>query len=163
MSSSVKHTRAWEYLRFAMAGVFLWAFFDKLYGLGFATPIDRSWLSGVSPTSGFLTNGTSGPLSEFFQSMSGSPVVDWLFMTGLVAVGASLLLGIGMNIATASGSLMMGLIYLAGFPPQNNPVLDEHIIYILLLWGMRTHAGYWYGLRSWWQNIRVVKQYPVLV
>ena len=43
-------------LRFAMGFIFLWAFFDKVFGLGFATTADKAWIRGGSPTTGFLAN-----------------------------------------------------------------------------------------------------------
>ena len=33
-------------LRIATGLVFLWAFLDKLLGLGYATPTDRAWING---------------------------------------------------------------------------------------------------------------------
>ena len=33
-------------LRISIGLIFLWAFFDKLFGLGFATSFDKSWLAG---------------------------------------------------------------------------------------------------------------------
>jgi hypothetical protein len=33
---------------------FLWAFLDKTFGLGYATPAERAWINGGSPTKGFL-------------------------------------------------------------------------------------------------------------
>jgi len=61
----------------------LWAFFDKLFGLGFATESNKSWLLGISPTTGFLSNAPDGPLAPIFNSLSGNIMVDILFMGGL--------------------------------------------------------------------------------
>ena len=36
---------------------FLWAFLDKTFGLGYATPSARAWINGGSPTKGFLGSG----------------------------------------------------------------------------------------------------------
>ena len=76
-------------LRVGMGFIFLWAFFDKLLGLGYATLPERSWLAGGSPTFGYLKNATHGPLAEFFQSLAGNPLVDILFMLGLLGVGVA--------------------------------------------------------------------------
>src|SRR5829696_1447309 len=35
---------------------FLWAFLDKTFGFGYATPSARAWIHGGSPTKGFLSN-----------------------------------------------------------------------------------------------------------
>ena len=57
----------WLVLRLMMGLIFLWAFVDKLLGLGFATKPENSWLNGGSPTSGFLLNATHGPLEALFK------------------------------------------------------------------------------------------------
>src|SRR5688572_6497157 len=94
-------------LRLVMALIFLWAFFDKLFGLGFATAPENAWIKGVSPTYGFLINATQGPFAEFFQSLAGMVAVDWLFMLGLLFVGLTLLLNRWIKWGAVAGSLMM--------------------------------------------------------
>src|SRR6185295_12626895 len=79
-------------LRYVMAFIFLWAFVDKTFGLGFATTPEKAWIHGGSPTSGFLSFGTHGPFVEIFKSLSGMPIIDWLFMLGLLFIGLTLLL-----------------------------------------------------------------------
>lgn len=116
-----------------MGLIFLWAFVDKLFGLGFATPAERSWLNGGSPTTGYLTNATKGPFAEFFQSLAGVAVVDWLFMLGLLGVGLTLIINRYVFFGAVAGGIMMILMWLSVFPPQNNPLLDEHIVYALVL------------------------------
>ena len=92
-------------LRIGLGWIFLWAFIDKVFGLGFATEAGKHWLTGASPTMGFLKFGTKGPLAGVFQAMAGSPVVDWLFMLGLLLIGLALILGIGMKIAVVNINL----------------------------------------------------------
>ena len=123
----------WLKLRLVMGLIFLWAFVDKLFGLGFATTSENAWINGGSPTSGFLMNATRGPLAEFFKGLAGIPTVDWLFMLGLLFVGLTLLLKRFVTWGAMAGSIMLFLMYLAVFPPANNPLLDEHIVYILVL------------------------------
>ncbi|HLL61292.1 MAG TPA: hypothetical protein VK338_06245 [Candidatus Nitrosocosmicus sp.] len=151
------------FLRFAMCFIMLWAFFDKLFGLGFSTTPDKSWLNGVSPTTGFLKFGVSGTFSNFFQSLAGNPVIDWLFMLGLLLIGFALLLGVGMKIAGYSGAFMMILLYLSVFPSKNNPLIDEHIIYMLVFLLLKNgEAGRKLGLGNWWAKTSVVKRFPYL-
>ncbi len=150
-------------LRVFMGWIFLWAFLDKLYGLGFATEADKSWLAGGSPTTGFLKFATHGPFASIFQNMAGSVFVDWLFMIGLLLIGLALILGIGMKIATATGSLLMLLMWLAAFPPEHNPFVDDHLVYILVLGILKTHhAGDDLGLGRWWSRTSLVKKYSWL-
>jgi len=126
-------------LRLSMAFIFLWAFFDKTFGLGFATTADKAWIAGASPTQGFLTFGTQGPLAEFFQGLAGSPIVDWLFMLGLLFVGLTLALNRFVAWGALAGSTMMLLMYLAVLLPENNPIIDDHIIYIFVFWIIAIH------------------------
>lgn len=145
-------------LRVAIGWIFLWSFIDKVFGLGFSTKAGQAWLDGVSPTTGFLQFGTKGPLADVFQAMAGSVLVDWLFMLGLLFVGVALILGIGMKIAGHAGSLMLLLMWLALLTPEHNPVIDEHIVYILALaWLMKSEAGNDWGFGKWWKNIKIVK------
>lgn len=120
-------------LRFAMGFVFLWAFLDKTFGLGFATTADKAWVNGGSPTTGFLSFGVRGPLAEFFQSLAGLAVVDWLFMGALIFTGLTLICNRYLKWGVIVGSVLMFLMYLALLLPENNPIIDEHIVYILVL------------------------------
>lgn len=153
-----------EILRFVLSGIFLWSFFDKVFGLGYSTPIGKAWIDGVSPTTGFLQFATEGKyFAPLFQSMAGNPLVDWLFMLGLLGIGLSLLLGIGTKIAGYSGALLMALLWFASLPPQHHPFLDEHVVYfVILVTFVHNDIGYWYGLRETWKRTHIVKKYPVL-
>ena len=156
-----KERYIWAALRIGVGWLLLWPFLDKLFGLGFATAPEDAWIAGGSPTFGYLKFATSGPFASLFQSLAGNLVVDWLFMLGLLFVGLALLLGIGLNIAGYSGAMMMLFLWLSRLPPENNPVLDEHIVYMIVLIGLaRVKAGQWFGLGKWWS--RLVKDYPAL-
>ena len=123
----------YKVLRYAMSFIFLWAFVDKTFGLGYATVRGKAWINDVSPTTGFLLHGTGGPFAEFFQSLANHAVVDWLFMLALLGIGLGLLLRRYVKWAAVVGMVLMLLMYLATFPPENNPIIDDHIIYILVL------------------------------
>ncbi len=116
-----------------MGFIFLWAFLDKTFGLGVATARAQAWISGGSPTAGFLQFGVRGPLAGFFHGLAGMPAVDWLFMAGLLFVGLTLILNRFVKWGALAGSAMLLLMYLALLFPENNPFVDEHIIYILVL------------------------------
>lgn len=150
--------------RFVLAVEFLWAFFDKLIGLGFATKPGNGWVSGGSPTAGFLTKGSSGLFSSIYKSIGGTGIVDWLFMLALLGIGIVLLLGIGMKIGTISGCVLMLLMWSAVLPVANNFFLiDDHIINILvLLILLFAKAGQIAGLGKWWVNTKLVKRLPGL-
>jgi len=149
-------------LRIAMGWLFLWAFLDKLFGLGFATKPEAAWLAGGSPTTGFLANATTGPAASLYQGMAGNAIVDLLFMLGLLGLGVALMLGIGVQIAGYAGTLMVLVMWTARLPPANNPILDEHTVYALILVGLAmVRAGQWVGLGRWWYDL-VAKDLPWL-
>jgi len=120
-------------LRIFLGFIFFWAFLDKLLGLGFPTTSENAWTNGGSPTLNFLTNSVQGPLASFFNNLAGIPFVDLLFMIVLLVVGVCLIVGIYTKIGSVIGIIIMSLIYLSRLPPVNNPVIDQHIIYIVAL------------------------------
>lgn len=152
----------WAVTRISLGSIFLWAFLDKTFGLGFATPAERSWLSGGSPTAGFL-GGVEGPMAGLFTPIAGQAWADWLFMAGLLGIGLALVLGIGMRIATVSGVVMLFLMWLAVLPIVNHPFLDDHLVYALVLVGLlASNAGRTLGLGRTWESLPVVQRFPIL-
>lgn len=168
-------TRAFRYVfaatRIGLGFVFLWAFLDKLFALGFATgrsedgnTVDylgegAAWLNGGSPTEGFLQFGTEGKaLHGFYASdFFAGAWADWLFMAGLLGIGLALILGIGMRLAAATGALLMVLMWSADLPLENNPIIDDHIIYALVLVALAlANAGHTVGLGRQWEKLPVV-------
>ncbi|MEJ7585043.1 MAG: hypothetical protein WKF43_13410 [Acidimicrobiales bacterium] len=153
--------------------MFLWAFFDKLLALGYATGVDRetgaldrfgdaAWINGGSPTQGFLS-GVTGPFKGVFEPMAGAAWADWLFMIGLLAIGVALILGIGMRIAAASGALLLVFMWMASLPLDNNPFMDYHLVYAVVLIGLAiAHAGDTLGMGRQWARTDLVHRYPVL-
>lgn len=150
-------------LRIALGSVLLWAFIDKLFGLGFATVAEKAWINGGSPTAGFLKFAAKGPLVNMYNALAGNPVVDWLFMMGLLLIGLSLILGIGLKIAGYSGAILMILMWSAVLFPENNPIIDEHIIYALVfLIFTQLPVGDYFGFGKMWSQTALVKKYPIL-
>lgn len=144
--------------RVLLGVVFLWAFVDKLFGLGFATPATKSWLNGGSPTSGFLSH-VQGPFADFFNSLSGQAWADWLFMAGLLGIGLALVLGIAVRLAAWSGVVLLVLMWAASLPLENNPVIDEHLVYAAALLAIAAAGmNQRYSLAGWWRTLGPVKK-----
>jgi thiosulfate dehydrogenase [quinone] large subunit len=162
-ASVLSARRLMAVVRISIGWVFLWAFLDKTFGLGFATERADAWVNGGSPTFGFLNFGTEGKtFHDFFASLSG-PFADWLFMIGLLGIGLALILGIGMRIAAVSGAIMLMLMWAAELPLENNPFMDDHIIYALVLGVLAiAGAGRTWGLGRAWEELPVVQRYRVL-
>ena len=156
-------------LRLATGFIFLWAFLDKTFGLGFSTPTERAWINGGTPSQGFLKgDAVTGPLKDFFAGIA-SPATDLLFMLGMIGIGTAVILGIGLRVSAVVGSLIMVLMYLAEWPftpltSSTNPLVDYHIIYALaLIVVAAAHAGNTWGLGTWWQSLPLVRSQKWLV
>ena len=169
--------RIWGVLRLAMGWVFLWAFLDKLLALGFATGrnpetgvVDRfgdaAWINGGSPTDGFLQFGlhTKAPFTDFYDGLVGSTFIEWAYMLSMAAIGIALILGVATRLAAGAGIVWMVLFYTAAaIWPENNPFLDDHIVYAIVLAGIATvGAGRYFGLGRRWERLPFVQRHPIL-
>jgi thiosulfate dehydrogenase (quinone) large subunit len=154
---------------------FLWAFADKTFGLGYATPSARAWINGGSPTKGFLSNVAVGPFESTFHAWAGAAWADWTFMVGLLGIGIALILGIGLRISAVTGTLMMLLMWAAEWPLAKftsagepsmsvNPIVDYHLIYALALIALAlTYAGHTWGLGKLWARLPFVHRHRWLI
>lgn len=170
--------KALAVMRIMFGLTFLWAFFDKLLALGFATgrevdpetgveTVDRfgdaAWINDGSPTFGFLNFGADGPFKDFYNSIAGDAWADWLFMLGLLGIGIGLTFGIAMRLSTFFGAVMYVLMWTVVLPPENNPVLDDHLLgaIAMVVLGLSA-AGTTWGLGQWWNRIPLVERQPWL-
>lgn len=164
-------TKALAVLRVLTGAIFLWAFLDKTFGLGYSTPSSRSWIHGGSPTKGFLSSVEVGPLRSIFHSIAGAWWADSLFMLGLLGIGVALLSGVAVRLSAAAGVAMMALMWLAEFPParhasggtlsgSTNPLIDYHMAYAVVLIVLAvTYAGTAWGLGGRWARLRFVAEH----
>ncbi len=157
-----KEEKIWIALRIILGLILLWAFFDKLFGLGFATSVDKSWLLGNSPTFGFLIN-TKGFFSDLFHGLAGIVLVDWLFMLGILLIGICMVFGLALRLTGYLGAILMFLMWLAFIPVANNPLLDDHVIYGLIFIGIAIVKPYYgFGFGKSWYKCNIVKKYKLL-
>lgn len=170
---SVAARRALALVRIGFGLTFLWAFFDKLLALGFSTgraedgTVDRfgdaAWIHGGSPTLGFLKFGADGPFASLYHDIAGAAWADWLFMIGLLGIGVALTFGIGMRIAGVAGVVLYLLMWSVVLPPENNPVLDDHILGALTVAALAlTNAGSTWGAGRLWARTAIVQRLPWL-
>lgn len=159
--------------RIVIGFTFVWAFLDKLFGLGFSTPSARAWIHGGTPAQGFI-KGIDGPFAGVFQVFV-NPFGDWLFMLGLLGIGGAMIVGAGLRIAAITGTLLMLFMFLAEFPTvtqivdgksvkgSTNPIVDSHWHEaLLLIISAVTLAGDTWGLGKWWAGQDIVKKYSWL-
>jgi thiosulfate dehydrogenase [quinone] large subunit len=106
---------------------------------------------------------TTGPFASIFKDIAGNAAVDVIFMLALLMIGVALILGIGVRIAGYSGALLMVMLWSTRLPPENNPILDDHIIYMIVFLAMTVvKPGRWLGLGKWWSETNLVKKLPIL-
>lgn len=158
-------------LRIGLGFVFLWAFLDKTFGFGYATPSAKSWINGGSPTNGFLKGVEVGPLQSFFNTIAGTWWANILFMGGLLAIGLALILGVGLRLAAGAASLMMAMMWAAEWPlaqftstgaanGSSNPLTDYHVIYALAAIVLAViGAGNYFGFGRWWAGVTAGKSW----
>ena len=119
-------------------------------GLGLLM-LEAGWVkitaSPAFSSAGYLKSAT-GPFANFFQSLAGNTMVDFLVMWGLTLGGLALILGVANRIAAVGLAVMMVLFYFSHFPPTApNWYVDDHIIYVLILAVLVTFkAGHVWGL-----------------
>ncbi|WP_405566850.1 hypothetical protein OG317_00870 [Streptomyces sp. NBC_01167] len=167
--------RIFAAVRLVLGGVFLWAFFDKTFGWGYATPAGKGWIDGGSPTKGFLSGVAAGPMESTFHSWAGDTWANWLFMLGLLGIGAALAAGVALRFAAVAGSVMMALMWAAEWPPvkhlsdgapsmSTNPLLDYHLVYAVVLIALAVvYAGRTWGLAKVWEKLPFVRRNPWLL
>jgi thiosulfate dehydrogenase [quinone] large subunit len=156
-------------LRLLTGFVFLWAFLDKTFGFGYATPSGKGWIDGGSPTKDFLSGVAAGPMESTFHSWAGATWADWLFMAGLLGIGLALVGGFALRLAAVAGTAMMALMWVAEWPPakhlsdgsasmSSNPFADYHLIYAVVLVALAlASAGDTLGFGRLWAKLPFVR------
>jgi len=170
--------KAYRYMlaltRISLGWVFLWAFLDKTFALGMETgknaetgAVDRfgdaAWIHGGNPTEGFLKFAAAGPFKGFYNDIAGAPLTNWMFMMALLGVGVALIFGITLRIAAASGALLLVMMWSVVLRPENNPFMDDHLIYAMVLVILAlTSAGRTFGFGGAWERLPIVQRYGFL-
>ena len=174
----------WVFLsltRIAIGFIFLWAFFDKLFGLGFSTcrtvaedgtytidvMCDSAWINGARITEGYLGS-SSGPFADFFKDLGQQAWTDWPFMLGLLGIGFALMSGVGQKIVLFAGPLMLTFMYMSHYWPgtagaANNPFVEDHMVQALAIIGIvLVELGHQsIGFGTWWRKKVGIKHWTV--
>jgi thiosulfate dehydrogenase [quinone] large subunit len=157
-------------LRIVMGLTFLWAFLDKTFGLGYSTSSAQAWLSGGSPTKGFLGHVQVGPMQSTLRDWAGAGWADWLFMLALLGLGLALLLGVALRPAAVAGTVLLALMWIAEWPlaqstsagtatSSTNPLIDYHLVYLVVLIVLAVFAaGDSWGLGRRWADLNLVRR-----
>jgi len=184
VSTLTGHKLGWTFLslaRISIGFIFLWAFFDKLLGLGFSTCrtvaedatftidafCDKAWINGGHVTEGYLVYGgnPNSPFNDFYVSLGAQRWTDWAFMLALLGVGSALMLGIGTKVALFAGPALLVMMYTTQMWPSTNPILDDHLVQALAIIGIvLVELGHQaIGLGKWWRKLSLVQKNRWLV
>ena len=84
-------------------------------------------------------------------------------MVALLGIGLALTFGFAMRAAAVSGAVLYLMMWSVVLPPDNNPVLDDHILGALtLLLLALVNAGSTWGLGSRLEQTALLRRYPAL-
>jgi len=154
-------------LRVVMGWVLLQGGLTKLVTYLDANP-ENNWTAA-----GYLANAIpqGNPFAGVFAAMAGNPLIDVLNMWGLTLTGLALILGVLVRWSAFWGAIMM-LFYwaaalqgglLAGLPLAHGWVIDDHIVYAALLFGLGAiGAGRVLGLDARIEQMGFVQNNPWL-
>jgi len=126
-----------------------WMFFYA----GITKVLDPNW-SAV----GYI--GNAKVLPDFYNALITPvmlPVTNFVNEWGLVLLGVSLILGIGVRLSSVLGAILMFLYYLPilnfPFPNAHSYIVDEHIIYIMALLVLASfRSDRVWGLGKWFSK-----------
>src|SRR3989344_5235167 len=143
----------------------------------FLTRISLGWLffySGITKVlnpewsaAGYLQNAKAFTgLFSWFAPPGILALIKFVNGLGPLLLGISLILGIGVRLSSVLGAVLMMFYYLPlGFPYPNahSFIVDEHIIYALvLLLFAAIRAGRIWGLENWCANLPICSKFPKL-
>ena len=147
--------RALFFLRVVLGWLMFYAGITKI--------MDPAWSAA-----GYLEAAKTFPaLYQWFASPDILPTTNFLNEWGLILLGVSLIVGIGVRFSGMAGAVLMALYY---FPVLQFPMIlphsylvDEHIVYaaaLLVLAAFR--AGRYWGLEKWCAGLPICRRFPVL-
>lgn len=137
-----------------------------LFQGGITKVLDPSWTAA-----GFLQNAIpeGNPFMGLWASMAGAPLIDFLNMWGLTLTGLGLILGAFVRWNAFWGAILMLFYWLAslegglaaGLPVAHGWVVDDHIVYAVLLFGLGAFgAGRILGVDAMLEESTFVKNNP---
>lgn len=135
-----------------------WTFFYA----GITKVLDPTWTAA-----GFLQHAV--PAGNPFVGLWDAMAAEWLWLLdplnawGLTLIGLALLLGAFVRWAALWGAVMMAFYWAASLPLENGIVIDDHVVYALLLFGLGAFgAGRIAGLDAYLEDLELVERYPKL-
>jgi thiosulfate dehydrogenase [quinone] large subunit len=154
-------------MRVVMGWTLFQAGLDKLLTFLDADPTNN-WTAA-----GFLANAIpeGNPFTGLFAGMAGSATIDLLVMWGLTLTGLGLIFGALVRWNAFWGAVMMLFFWaasiqgglFAGFPLEHGWVVDDHLVYAALLFGLGAFgAGRILGMDAYLERLEFVQNVPGL-
>ncbi|MCJ7478704.1 MAG: DoxX family protein [Candidatus Nanohaloarchaeota archaeon QJJ-7] len=138
-------------LRLVMGWTLFYGGVTKLMDPGWSA---AGYLSGVAASNPFQTIWTV-LANEWLW------LVDPLNAWGLTLVGLGLMAGALVRWNAFWGSVLMAFYWISSFPLSHAMVVDYHVVYIFLLFGLGTFgAGRLFGLDSYLERTDIVEENP---
>ncbi|MFB6073842.1 MAG: DoxX family protein [Haloarculaceae archaeon] len=144
-------------LRVVMGRVLLYPGIQHLSGMAGFKAATAGTVQGAA-------NSAGNPWSFLFKPMVGmegilAPLNAW----GLFLVGLALILGVAVRWSAFWGAVMMLFYWAASFPLQHSLIVDDHVVYAFLLFGLGAFgAGRILGLDARIEKTGVVRNNPWL-
>jgi thiosulfate dehydrogenase [quinone] large subunit len=154
-----EYSETW--IGYALLGLRLVMGWTIFYG-GITKVLNPEWSAR-----GFLLNAIpeGNPFVGFWTTLAN----DWLWLIdplnawGLTLVGLALLLGAAVRWAAFWGAVMMLFYWAASLPLAHGILIDDHVVYALLLFGLGAFgAGRILGLDAYLERTDLVERYPRL-
>lgn len=152
-SVSFEYSETWVgYSILVLRVVMGWTFFYA----GITKVIDPEWSAR-----GYLMGVPEGnPFMGFWTMLANEWLwlIDPLNQWGLTLVGAALILGVLVRWSAFWGAVMMLFYWASSLPLAHNLLIDDHIVYALILFGLGAFgAGRILGLDEWIEDTGFVK------
>lgn len=142
-------------LRVSLGWMFLYAGITKI--------LNPEWSAG-----GYLKGAkTFVGLYQWLAQPEILPFINFINEWGLTLLGISLILGIFVRLSGVLGAALMAMYYFPilqfPYPNPNSFIVDQHIVYILVLvFFASIRAGRMWGLERWCSNLPVCSKVPWL-
>jgi len=141
-------------LRISLGWLFFYAGITKVFNPEWSA---AGYLQGAKTFAGFY---------QWLLQPEILPIVNFLNEWGLTLLGVALILGVFVRLSSVLGAILMLMYY---FPALEFPyighsyIVDEHIIYVLiLLLFANLRAGRVWGLENWCSNLPICSKFPKL-
>jgi thiosulfate dehydrogenase [quinone] large subunit len=142
-------------LRLVMGWTLFYGGIDKVLASDWSA---RGYLMGAATREGTLFAG-------FWETMATDyiGIVDPLNMWGLTLVGLALMVGAFVRWSAFWGAVMMLFYYFSSYPLSHSLLIDDHIVYAVLLFGLGAFgAGRILGVDEYLEKTSVVENNPWL-